>query len=73
MMLQLNPPIPVVTPKGDAMAILVIDYGPALNTIWVCVDDETLQIFHVDSCELKHAGNEMWNQPHPQPIEGRRV
>lgn len=33
---QLNPPIPLITPKGKALAHLVIDYGPEHDLIWVC-------------------------------------
>lgn len=36
MMLQLNPTIDVKTPLGDAEAIIVIDYGINVNTVWVC-------------------------------------
>lgn len=36
MILQLNPPIHVMTPLGEAFARLIIDYGPDLNTVWVC-------------------------------------
>jgi hypothetical protein len=39
MMLQLNPPIPVNTPKGPAMAQVMIDYGPDYDLIWVCFQD----------------------------------
>ncbi len=36
MILQLNPSIPVYCRKhGDGEAILIIDYGPDVNTIWV--------------------------------------
>ena len=35
-MLQLNPPLPVVTPKGKAMAHILIDYGPEHDLIWTC-------------------------------------
>ncbi len=36
MMLQLNPGIPVYCRKhGDGTAILVIDYGTEINTVWV--------------------------------------
>lgn len=36
MMLQLNPTIPVYCRKhGDGDAIMVIDYGPNVNTVWV--------------------------------------
>lgn len=33
--LQLNPTIPVDTPKGHGEAVLVIDYGPEHNLYWV--------------------------------------
>jgi len=36
MILQLNPSIPVKTPKGNALAMMVIDYGPEHDIIWVC-------------------------------------
>ncbi len=36
MILQLNPTIPVYAKKhGDGNAILVIDYGHEVNTVWV--------------------------------------
>ena len=38
---QLNPPIPLDTPKGKALAHIVIDYGPEFDLLWVCFDDET--------------------------------
>jgi len=31
---QLNPPIPVNTPKGKGLAHLVIDYGPEHHLCW---------------------------------------
>jgi hypothetical protein len=39
MILQLNPPIPVVTPHGKGLAHLVIDYGIEHDLIWVAFDD----------------------------------
>ena len=35
-LLQLNPPIPIDTPKGPGMAHFLIDYGPEADLIWVC-------------------------------------
>ena len=35
-MLQLNPPIPVETPRGPALAQVLIDYGPEYDLVWVC-------------------------------------
>ena len=38
---QLNPPIPLMTPKGRAMAHLIIDYGVENDLMWVCFQDDT--------------------------------
>ena len=35
-MLQLNPPLPVNTPKGPALAHVLIDYGAEHDLVWVC-------------------------------------
>jgi hypothetical protein len=40
MLSQLNPPLPLLTPKGKAWAHLVIDYGPEADLMWVCFQDE---------------------------------
>lgn len=39
MILQLNPPIPVETPKGKAMAQFLIDYGVEHHLLWVCFQE----------------------------------
>ncbi len=41
MMLQLNPPIPLDTPKGPAFAHLVIDYSQEHYVLYVCFVNET--------------------------------
>lgn len=41
MIKQLNPPIPVVTPKGKAIAHFLIDYGIENDLYWVCAQDNT--------------------------------
>jgi hypothetical protein len=40
MLTQLNPPLPMLTPKGKAWAHLVIDYGPEADLMWVCFQDD---------------------------------
>jgi hypothetical protein len=35
MMLQLNPPLPVVTPAGKGLAHVLIDLGPEHDLLWV--------------------------------------
>lgn len=40
MLSQLNPPLPLLTPKGKAWAHLVIDYGMEADLMWVCFQDQ---------------------------------
>lgn len=35
MILQLNPPLPMVTPKGKGLAHFVVDYGPECDLVWI--------------------------------------
>lgn len=35
MILQLDPPIPVATPKGEGYAMLVLDYSQEHDLMWV--------------------------------------
>lgn len=35
MLLQLNPPLPLKTPKGDGLCHVLIDYGPETDLLWV--------------------------------------
>lgn len=41
MILQLNPPIPVFTPKGKGLAHILIDMGVEHDLQWVCFQDMT--------------------------------
>lgn len=41
MMIQLNPLIPLITPKGKAWAHFVIDYSQDTALLWVCFQDDT--------------------------------
>jgi hypothetical protein len=70
MICQLNPPIWVTTPMGEGFALLVIDYGPALNSVWVVHLFQDGQVIHVDSAEVRVMGNEMYDIPHPKsPVD----
>ena len=53
-MLQLNPPIPMQTPRGEGMAVMVIDYGPDFDLWWTVIIGKG-----------EHAG-EIWTYPNPQ-------
>ena len=64
-MLQLNPPIWVTTPLGEGHALLIIDYGPSLNTVWVVHVFDSGRVVHIDSSEIRVMGNEMYGIEHP--------
>lgn len=38
-LLQLTPSIQVLTPKGPARAVVLIDYGEDHDLLWVCFQD----------------------------------
>lgn len=57
MILQLNPPIPVETPKGSGMAHLVIDYGIEHNLFWVVFIDATGECWTYINPEIRAQKN----------------
>ena len=44
-MLQLNPPIPMCTPKGEGFAHILIDYGPESDLYWTVLITDTGEIW----------------------------
>ncbi len=38
---RIDPPLPLLTPKGKAMTHFLIDYGFEHDLYWVCFQDET--------------------------------
>lgn len=65
---RINPEIWVRTPKGDGLALFLIDYGPSLNTIWVVQLIDSGAVLHVESAEIKIRGNAMYAIPEPEPF-----
>ncbi len=43
MIIRIDPPLPLETPKGKAMAHFLIDYGFEHDLVWVCFIDDTRQ------------------------------
>ena len=54
---QLNPPLPLTTPKGAALAHLVIDYGPEHDLMWVCFQDDTGECWSWANPEIRAQKN----------------
>lgn len=53
MMLQLSPPIPLSTPKGNGWAHFIIDYGPEHDLLWVVFIDDTGECWTVPNPEVR--------------------
>lgn len=49
--------LPVETCHGKGVAIMVIDYGPQVNTIWVVVTQKNGKIRHYDSSQIRVEAN----------------
>ena len=53
MMMQLNPPIPVDTPRGPAYAHLVIDYSQEHYVLFVCFLADTGECWVLPNRDVK--------------------
>ena len=64
MMLQLNPPIPVVVAgKGKALAHVLIDLGPEHDLEWVCFLDATGECWTARNRDVRIQANETMGRP----------
>ncbi len=57
MMLQLNPPLPVVTPHGPALAHVLIDYGIEQDLHWVCFQDDSSECWTYSNRDIRAQKN----------------
>ncbi len=56
-LLQLDPPIPVETPKGLGVAVVLIDYGPDYDLLWVTFADATGECWTWPNREIRGVKN----------------
>jgi hypothetical protein len=56
-MLQLNPPLPMNTPKGEGFAQFLIDYGPESDLYWTVFITETGEIWTFANKEVRASKN----------------
>ena len=57
MLLQLNPPIPLQTPKGNGVAWFVTDNGMEHNLEWTVAIDATGEIWTFQNPEVRAQKN----------------
>ena len=65
MILQLDPPIPLLTPRGRGLAHLVIDPGVEHSLQWVCFIDATGECWTYRNEDVRMPGNETMARPSP--------
>lgn len=56
-MLQLNPPLPLNTPKGEGFAHILIDYGPESDLYWTVFITGTGEIWTFANDEVRASKN----------------
>jgi len=56
-MLQLNPHVPVLTPKGSGSAFMVIDYSQEHHLLWVVALDENGEIWTLPNWQVRFDKN----------------
>lgn len=50
---RIDPPIPLFTPKGEAMAHFLIDYGFEHNLMWVTFIDSTGECWTFNNPDIR--------------------
>lgn len=56
-LLQLNPSIPINTPKGFGEAVVLIDYGPEFDLMWVTFLDSDGSCWTYRNSEIRAIEN----------------
>lgn len=64
-MMQLDPPIPMVTPKGEGFAHILLDYGPESDLYWTVLITETGEIWTYANRFVRAAKNITLGRTHP--------
>jgi hypothetical protein len=54
---RIDPPLPLYTPKGKALAHFLIDYGFEHDLYWVCFQDETGECWTWNNKDIKAQNN----------------
>jgi hypothetical protein len=57
MMIQLNPPLPLQTPKGEGLAHFLIDYSIEDNLYWVVFIKDTGECWTFSNPEIRACKN----------------
>ncbi|NDD52508.1 hypothetical protein EBZ39_01280 [bacterium] len=65
MLMQLNPPLPVLTTRGPGVAHIVIDYGPEHDLVWVVFLHANGQCWSFLNRDIRLGENITYSRPAP--------
>lgn len=68
-MMQLDPPLPLNTPKGEGMAHVLIDYGPESDLYWTVFLTETGEIWTFSNRDVRASKNITLGRTDPQTLQ----
>ena len=68
MMTQLNPPLPLHTPKGRALAVALIDYGPQWDLQWVTFLNDNGECCTFRNSQIRQERNHTFDFSKPSEI-----
>jgi len=68
MLTQLQNPIPLITPKGKAWAVAIIDYGLHWDLQWVTFIHDSGECWTFLNSEIRQEKNITFGIPTPSPI-----
>lgn len=60
---RIDPPIPLMTPKGRALAHFLIDLGIENDLQWVCFQDETGECWTWENAQIRARTNMTAGRP----------
>jgi hypothetical protein len=72
-MLQLNPPLPMLTPKGEGFAQFLIDYGPESDLYWTVFITATGEIWTFSNREVRASKNITLGRTHVEQVQLRQA
>lgn len=64
-MLQLDPPIPMTTPKGEGFAHILLDYGPESDLYWTVLITQSGEIWTYANRHVRATKNITLGRTHP--------
>lgn len=72
-MLQLNPPLPMNTPKGEGFAHFLIDYGPESDLYWTVFITETGEVWTFANHQVRASKNITLGRTDPKRMDQRQA